>query len=130
LCQLTRGGQQLLHGLESFITTCIPNKLFTFLQQISDGLGNLGEIRDESLIVASQSKEATNLVHILGRLPIEYILHLTRVNGYSFCRNHVPEKWNFTQPELTFPEFCIELMISLEHNAKMACMLFSILGID
>jgi hypothetical protein len=48
----------------------IPNKLFTFLQQISGGLGNLGEIQDEPSIVASQSKKTANLVHKLGRLPI------------------------------------------------------------
>jgi hypothetical protein len=71
-------------------------------------------------------------VHRLGRLPIEYILHFSRVNGYSFCRDHVTKKWNFTQPELTFAEFCIELMISqsLKHNVKMSLMLFNILGID
>jgi hypothetical protein len=71
-------------------------------------------------------------VHILGRLPIEYIIHLARVNGYSFCRDHVTKKWNFIQPEFTFTEFCIELMISqsLKHNVKMSLMLFSILEID
>jgi hypothetical protein len=71
-------------------------------------------------------------MHRLGRLPIEYILHLARVNGYSFCRNHMTKEWNFVQPELTFAEFCIELMISqsLKHNVKMALMLISILGID
>jgi hypothetical protein len=44
----------------------------------------------------------------------------------------VTKEWNFAQPELTSAEFCIELMISqsLKHNAKMALMLFSILGID
>jgi hypothetical protein len=90
----------------------IPNKLFTFLQQIGDGLGNFGEIRDESSIVTSQSKKTANLVHICGRLPIKYILHFARVNGYSFCRDHVIKKWNFIQPELTFAKFCIELVIS------------------
>jgi hypothetical protein len=71
-------------------------------------------------------------VHKLGRLPIEYILHLARVNGYSFCRDHMTKEWNFAQPELTPAEFCIQLMISqsLKHNAKMALMAFSILGID
>jgi hypothetical protein len=56
----------------------------------------------------------------------------TWVNGYSFYRYHVSKEWNFAQPELTLAEFCIELMISqsLKHNAKMAHMLFSILGID
>jgi hypothetical protein len=71
-------------------------------------------------------------VHRLGRLTIEYILDHARINGYSFCRDHVTKEQNFAQLELTFAEFCIELMISqsLKHNAKMAIMLFSILGID
>jgi hypothetical protein len=74
---------------------CIPNKLFTFLQQISDGLSNLEEIWDEPSIVASQSKKTANLVHRLGRLPIEYILHLARLNEYSFYRDHVTMERNF-----------------------------------
>jgi hypothetical protein len=73
----------------------IPNKLFTFLQQIIDGLVNLGEIQDESLIITSQSKKTANLVHRLERLPIEYILCFARVNEYSFCRYHVHKEWNF-----------------------------------
>jgi hypothetical protein len=91
---------------------CIPNEPFTFLQRIGDGLGNLREIQDEPSIVASQSKKTVNLVHILGRLPIEYIIHLARVNGYSFCRDHVTKEWSFAQPELTVADSCIELMIS------------------
>jgi hypothetical protein len=51
-------------------------------------------------------------VHRLGRLPIEYILYLAGVNGYSCSRNHVTKEWNFAQPELTFTEVCIALMIS------------------
>jgi hypothetical protein len=71
-------------------------------------------------------------VHRLGRLPIEYIPHFAIINGYSFCRNHVPKKWNFAQPELTLAEFNIELVISqsLKHNTTMSHMRFSILGID
>jgi hypothetical protein len=71
-------------------------------------------------------------VHTLERLPIEYILHLARVNGYSFCRDHMTKEWNFTQPELTLAEFCIEVMISqtLKNNAKMTLMLFGNFGID
>jgi hypothetical protein len=71
-------------------------------------------------------------VHRLERLPIEYISHFATVNGYSFYRYHVTKKWNFAQLELTFTEFCVELMFSqsLKHNAKMSLMFFSVLGID
>jgi hypothetical protein len=46
--------------------------------------------------------------------------------------DYVTKEWNLAQLELTLAEFCIELMIlqSLKYNAKMALMLFSILGID
>jgi hypothetical protein len=77
--------------------------------------------------------KTVDLVHRFLRLPIKYIPHFARVNGYSFCRNHVSMKWNFAQPELTPAEFGIELMISqsLKHNvSKMSLMLFSVLGID
>jgi hypothetical protein len=43
LCQHRRGSQQLLQGLECFITLCILDKLL-FLQKISDGFDNLGEV--------------------------------------------------------------------------------------
>jgi hypothetical protein len=41
----------------------IPDILLHFLQKISDGFGDLGEIWDESSIVASQSKEIADLMH-------------------------------------------------------------------
>jgi hypothetical protein len=44
LCQHRRCSQQLLQGLQRFITLCIPDKFLLFLQKISDGFGNLGEV--------------------------------------------------------------------------------------
>jgi hypothetical protein len=71
-------------------------------------------------------------MHSLWRLLVEYNPHLVRVHRYSFYRYHVPKKWYFTQPELTFTKFCIELMSSqlLEHNVEMSLMLFHVLGKD
>jgi hypothetical protein len=42
------------------------------------------------------------------------------------------EKWNFLQPESTFAELVIELMVSksLQNNSEMLCMLLFTLGID
>jgi hypothetical protein len=42
------------------------------------------------------------------------------------------KKWNILQPENTFAELDIELMVpkSLQNNAEMSCMLFFTLGID
>jgi hypothetical protein len=44
-----------------------PNILL-FLQKISDRFGNLGEVQDESMIIASQSEETVDLMHSPWRL--------------------------------------------------------------
>jgi hypothetical protein len=44
LCQHRRCSQQLLQGLERFITLYILDKFLLFLQKISDGFDNLGEV--------------------------------------------------------------------------------------
>jgi hypothetical protein len=63
LCQHRRCSQQLLQGLECFITLCILDKLLIFFQKISDGFGNLGEIWNKSAIVSSQAEKAVDLMH-------------------------------------------------------------------
>jgi hypothetical protein len=84
LCQHRRCSQQLPKGLERFITLCIPDKFLLFLQKISDGLGNLGEVQNKSVIVASQAKKTADLMHSSWRLPIQYFSNLARIHGYSF----------------------------------------------
>jgi hypothetical protein len=49
---------------------CILDKLLLFLQMISDGFGNLGEVRDESAIVANQSEKTVDMMHSPWWLPI------------------------------------------------------------
>jgi hypothetical protein len=70
LCQNRRCGQQLFQGLERFIMLCIPAIFLIFIQKISDGFGDFREVQDESMIIASQSEEAVNLMHSPWWLPI------------------------------------------------------------
>jgi hypothetical protein len=56
--------------LECFITLCIPDILLLFLQKINDGFGDLGEVRDEFLIITDQFDETVDLIHSPWRLPI------------------------------------------------------------
>jgi hypothetical protein len=63
LCQHRRCSQQLLQGLEHFITLRILNKLLIFLQKISNGFDNFGEVWNKSVIVAREAEKAVNLMH-------------------------------------------------------------------
>jgi len=60
------------------------------------------------------------------------ILNLDRINKNSILRNDVAQELNFFEPEITFTEFGIQLVLSeaLENNARMLSMFFFIFGID
>jgi hypothetical protein len=49
---------------------CILDKLLLILQKISDGFGNLGEVQDESVIIASQCEKTMDLMHSPWQHPI------------------------------------------------------------
>jgi hypothetical protein len=59
-------------------------------------------------------------------------LNLAWVNNNTLSRDDMSKKRNFLQPESTFAEFAIELMVSksLQNNSEMLHMLFFALGID
>jgi hypothetical protein len=118
--------------LECFITLGIPDKFLLFHQKIRDGFGNLGEVKNESAIVASQVEKAADLMHSSWRLPIQYFLNLARIHGYSFWRYHMTQELNFAQPELALAEIRIKLMITQlqKHTAEMLFMLFLTLRKD
>jgi hypothetical protein len=62
---------------------CILDKLLHFLQKISDGFDNLGEVCDESAIIANQSEKIADLMHSSWRLSIQHIPYLARIHRYS-----------------------------------------------
>jgi hypothetical protein len=124
--------QQLLQSLGRFITLCIPDKFLLFLQKISDGFGNLGEVWNKSTIIVSQAEKVAVLMHSPWWLPIQHLSNLARIHGYPLWKYHVTQELNFSQPELALTELHIQLMItqSLKHNAEMLFMLFLTLRKD
>jgi hypothetical protein len=84
------------------------------------------------VIVASHAEKASDLMHSPWRFPIQHLSIFSRVHGYSIRRYHMTQELNFGQPELTFAEVCIQLMItqSLKYNAEMLFMLFLTLRKD
>jgi hypothetical protein len=70
--------------LESFIASLTPNILVSLLQQLSNGLHDLGEVQNESSIIANQSKEISYLGHCHWRLPFQDLFHLAGVHRDSF----------------------------------------------
>jgi hypothetical protein len=126
LCQHRGCSQQLLQSLECFIVLSIPNKFLLFIQKIRNGFGNLGEVQNKYVIIASQAEKASDLMHSPWRLPIQHLLNLARIHGYSLRRYHMTQELNFGQPELALAELRIQLMItqSLKHNAKMLFLTF------
>jgi hypothetical protein len=89
LCQHKRCSQQLLQCLKCFITLCILNKLLLFLQKISVGFGNIGEVRDESKIIASQSEKTADLMDSPWRPPIQHNPYHARIHRHSLWIYHV-----------------------------------------
>jgi hypothetical protein len=64
----------------------IPDKFLLFLQKICNGFGNLGEVWNKSVIVASQAEKASDLMHSHWRLPIQHLSNLAWIHGYSLRR--------------------------------------------
>jgi hypothetical protein len=71
-------------------------------------------------------------VYGLGWFPIHHLLHFARIYGNTILGNSAAQKFHTIQPELTFGELSIKLMISqtLKDNSKMFGMLLLIFGID
>jgi hypothetical protein len=91
LCQHKRCSQQVLQGLERFIMLCISDK-FLLLQKISDGVGNLGEVQNKSMTIASQAEKTANLMHSPWRLPIQYLFFIEVVEDDDVAIAGRPEE--------------------------------------
>jgi hypothetical protein len=73
-----------------------------------------------------------DLVYGLGWFPIHHFLNFARIYGDTILGNGVPQEFHTFQPEFTFGELCIKLMISqtLKDNSEVFDMFFLALGID
>jgi hypothetical protein len=71
-------------------------------------------------------------VYGLGWFPLHYLLYVARIYGDTILGNSVAQKFHTIQPEFTFGELGIKLMISqmLKDNSDMFGMIFLIFGID
>jgi hypothetical protein len=71
-------------------------------------------------------------VYGLGWFPIHHLLHFARIYGNTILGNSVAQKFHTIQPEFTFGELSVKLMISqtLKDNSEMFGMLLLIFGID
>jgi hypothetical protein len=71
-------------------------------------------------------------VHGLGWFPIHHLLNFARIHEDTILGNSVPQEFHTLQPEFTFGEHSIKLMISqtLKDNSEMYGMFFLVFGID
>src|SRR3989337_1166385 len=95
------GSELVLKSLETLLTFVCPLKLNAFMKQISQGLGNLGEILDESVAITSKAEEASDLLGILRKSPFKSSLNTLRVNGNTVLGNHMSKVCYLRKPEFT-----------------------------
>jgi hypothetical protein len=71
-------------------------------------------------------------VYGLGWFPIHHLLNFARIYKDTILGNGVPQEFHTLQPEFTFGELSIKLMISqmLKDNSEMFGMFFLVFGID
>jgi hypothetical protein len=68
----------------------------------------------------------------LGWFPIHHLLNFARIYGDTILGNGVPQEFHTIQPEFTFGELSIKLMISqtLNDNSEMFGMFLLVFGVD
>jgi hypothetical protein len=121
----------VLEGLENLLTFVCPFKLNAFVEQISQGLGNLVKVFDESSTITCKAEKTSDLLGILRRSPVKDSLNMLWVNGDTILGNHMSKVGYFRKPEFTFGVLGIQLVFSkpLQNKTKMFSMFFFILRI-
>jgi hypothetical protein len=105
-------GKQLLQDLKDRITRIAPYILVSLLQSLGDRLCNLGEVKNEPSIIASQHKETSHLGHRCWRLPIQVLSYLARVHRNSLTWYHVAQEWYSLDLELRIANLGVKLVLS------------------
>src|SRR4051812_4476985 len=90
----------VLQSLKTFLAFIGPLKLDAFVKQISQRLGNLGEVLDETAAIASEAEETSDLLHSLGRSTVKNSLDTFWVDGNAILGNHRTKVGYFGKPEL------------------------------
>src|SRR4051812_26733592 len=103
-----RRSELVLESLETFLTFVCPLKLDTFVKQIGQRLGNLGEVLDETTAIAGESVETSDLLDSLGGSPIQDSLNTFWVDGNAILGNYVTKVGHFGEPELKLRILSVE----------------------
>src|SRR3954467_4723577 len=82
-------GKLVFESLETFLTFVCPVKLDTFVKQICQRLGNLGEVLDKSAAIAGKAEETFDLFDCHGRGPVKNSLDTFGVDVNAILRNHM-----------------------------------------
>src|SRR3954467_14184151 len=122
----------VLQSLKTFLTFISPLKLNAFVKQISQRLGNLGEVLDETAAIASEAEETTDLLDSPGRSPVKNSLDTFGVDGNAILGNHMTQVGYFGKPELTLRILSIEFVFSklFHYKTKMFSMFCIGLGVN
>ena len=102
----------VLKSLKAFLAFICPLKLNAFVKQISQGLGNLGEVLDETEAITSKSKKASDLLDSLWRGPVKNSLNALWVDGNTILGDNMTKVGDFGKPEFALGILGIKLMLS------------------
>src|SRR3954470_16021696 len=109
----TGGRSELvLESLETFLTFIGPLKLDTFVKQIGQRLGNLGEVLDKTTAIASEAEETSDLFDSLRRGPVKNSLDTFGVDGNAILGNYMTKVGYFGKPEFTLRILSVEFVFS------------------
>ena len=96
------------------------------MQQISQGLGNLGEVLDETTAITGKSEKASDLLDSLRRGPVKNSLNALWVDGNTILGDDMIKVGDFRKPEFALGILGIKLMLSklFQNKTKMFSMFF------
>src|SRR3954471_5602096 len=122
----------VLQSMKTFFTFISPLKLDAFVKQISQRLGNLGEILNKTAAITGKAEETSDLLDSPGRSPVKNSLDTFGVDGDAILGNHMTKVSYFGKPELTLRVLSIEFVFSkiFQHKSKMFSMFCIILGVN
>ena len=121
----------VLESLETSLTFVCPLELDTFVKQIGQRLGNLGEVLDETTTIASEAEETSDLLDSPGRSLVKNSLNTFWVYGNAILGNHMTKVSYLGKPEFTLRILSIEFVFSklFQYKMKVFNMFFFILGV-
>ena len=87
--------------MEAFLTFICPLEFDAFVKQITQRFGDLGEVLDETMAIASESEETSDLLDRLWGSLIKNSLNTFWVDGNAILGNHMTKVGYLGKPKLT-----------------------------